>query len=79
MNWDAIKKILRQKKTALEKTREISNHPAVGAAGIHRKFRNHTFSRTYSKGAIRPSLHWIDLPIGRKVLEVPLYLQMEPS
>jgi ribosomal protein S30 len=39
MNWDAIKKILRQKNTALEKTRKFrKTTPAIGA-GYTRKFQ----------------------------------------
>jgi alpha-amylase len=75
MNWDAIKTNPQTKKT-LAHWRKLGkfrkNHPAVGA-GVHKEVsvQPYTFSRTYSKGAYKDQvLVGLDLPIGRKVLEV---------
>ena len=75
MNWDAIKTNPQTKKT-LAHWRKLGkfrkNHPAVGA-GVHKEVsaQPYTFSRTYSKGAYKDQVFvGLDLPIGRKVLEV---------
>jgi len=75
MNWDAIKTNPQTKKT-LAHWRKLGtfrkNHPAIGA-GIHKEIsaQPYTFSRTYSKGAYKDQVFvGLDLPIGRKVLEV---------
>ncbi|NDP22748.1 MAG: alpha-amylase, partial [Paludibacter sp.] len=75
MNWDAIKTNPQTKKT-LTHWRKLGtfrkNHPAIGA-GIHKEIsaQPYTFSRTYSKGAYKDQvIVGLDLPIGRKVLEV---------
>jgi hypothetical protein len=65
MNWDAIKKILRQK--TLSHWRKLGqNHPAIGA-GIHKEIsaQPYTFSRTYSK-SYRSGLHWIRFAYWQK-------------
>ena len=75
MNWDAIKTNPQTKKT-LAHWRKLGtfrkNHPAIGA-GIHKEIsaQPYTFSRTYSKGAYKDQVFvGLDLPIGRKVIEV---------
>lgn len=75
MNWDAIKTNPQTKKT-LAHWRKLGkfrkNHPAVGA-GVHQEIsaQPYTFSRTYSKGGYKDQIFvGLDLPIGKKVLEV---------
>jgi alpha-amylase len=75
MNWDAIKTNPETKKV-LSHYRKLGkfrkNHPAVGA-GVHKEISAlpYTFSRSYSKGAYKDEVFvGLDLPIGRKVLEV---------
>lgn len=75
MNWDAIKTNPETKKV-LSHYRKLGkfrkNHPAVGA-GVHKEISSlpYTFSRTYSKEAYKDEVFvGLDLPIGRKVLEV---------
>jgi alpha-amylase len=75
MNWDAIKVNPEVKKT-LSHWRKLGrfrkNHPAIGA-GVHQEISTqpYTFSRTYSKGAYNDQvIIGLDLPIGKKVLEV---------
>jgi alpha-amylase len=75
MNWKEIKVNPEVKKT-LAHWRKLGkfrkNHPAVGA-GVHQEIsiQPYTFSRTYSKGAYTDQVFiGLDLPIGRKVLEV---------
>ncbi|TDE00863.1 alpha-amylase family glycosyl hydrolase [Flavobacterium hiemivividum] len=75
MNWDAIKTNPETKKV-LSHYRKLGkfrkNHPAVGA-GVHKEISAlpYTFSRTYSKEAYKDEVFvGLDLPIGRKVLEV---------
>jgi alpha-amylase len=75
MNWDAIKKNPETKKNLahwrkLGKFRE--NHPAIGA-GVHQEISAspYTFSRSYSKDKYTDQVFiGLDLPIGRKVLDV---------
>jgi alpha-amylase len=75
MNWGAIKKNPETKKT-LSHWRKLGqfrkNHPAIGA-GIHKEISTqpYTFSRTYSnEGYIDQVFIGLDLPTGRKVLDV---------
>jgi alpha-amylase len=75
MNWDAIKNNPDSKKT-LEHWRKLGkfrkNHPAIGA-GVHQEIsaQPYTFSRTYFKETYNDKVFiGLDLPIGKKVLEV---------
>jgi alpha-amylase len=75
MNWDAIKKSPETKKT-LAHWRKLGkfrkNHPAIGA-GVHQEISAspYTFSRSYSKDKYTDQVFiGLDLPIGRKVLDV---------
>jgi alpha-amylase len=75
MNWDAIKKDPETKKI-LSHWRKLGqfrkNHPAIGA-GIHKEIsaQPYTFSRTYSnEGYTDQVFIGLDLPTGRKVLDV---------
>jgi alpha-amylase len=75
MNWDAIKNNPDSKKT-LEHWRKLGkfrkNHPAIGA-GVHQEISAspYTFSRTYFKETYNDKVFiGLDLPIGKKVLEV---------
>jgi hypothetical protein len=73
MNWDAIKNNPETKKTL--HWRKLGNFkpPRCRCCWHTRKFRNPTFPERILKEPIRPSLHWIDLPIGRKVMEVSVF------
>ena len=75
MNWDAIKKNPETKKN-LAHWRKLGkfrkNHPAIGA-GVHQEISAspYTFSRSYSKDKYTDQVFiGLDLPIGRKVLDV---------
>lgn len=75
MNWDAIKVNSETKKT-LAHWRKLGkfrkNHPAIGA-GVHKEItaQPYSFSRTYAKGDYKDQVFvGLDLPIGRKILEV---------
>lgn len=75
MNWDDIK-VNPETKKILAHWRKLGqfrkNHPAVGA-GAHKVIsaQPYTFSRSYSNGTYKDEVFvGLDLPIGRKVLEV---------